>query len=38
MDITRELNEIIIKYHLDRYYPRFQKKIEAEKILALIKR
>lgn len=33
MDITNELNEIIIKYHLDRHYPRFQKKVKAEKIL-----
>lgn len=33
MDITRELNDIIIKYKLDKYYPRFQKKIKAEKIL-----
>lgn len=33
MNITEELNQIIIKYQLDRYYPRFQMKLQAEKII-----
>ena len=33
MNITDLLNEIIIKYNLDKYYPRFQKKLRAEQIL-----
>lgn len=33
MNITAELNQIILKYQLDRYYPRFRMKLEAEKII-----
>ena len=33
MNITEELNQIIIKYQLDRYYPRFRMKIQAQKII-----
>lgn len=33
MNITEELNQIIIKYQLDRYYPRFRMKLQAEKII-----
>ncbi len=32
-DIDRALNEIIIKYQLDSYYPHFRNKYEAEKVL-----
>ena len=33
MKITDQLNTIITKYNIDKYYPRFRKKIGAEKIL-----
>lgn len=33
MNITEVLNQIIIKYQLDRYYPRFRMKLQAEKII-----
>lgn len=33
MNITEELNQIMTKYQLDRYYPRFQMKLEAEKVI-----
>ena len=33
MDITKELNDIIIKYNLDSYYPRFRKRVYAEGLL-----
>lgn len=33
MDITKELNDIIITYNLDIYYPRFRKRIYAESYL-----
>ena len=33
MNITEEFNTIIIKYKLDRHYPRFQKKLKAEQII-----
>lgn len=36
MDINEALNEIIFKYHLDRYYPHYRKKYQAEKILKVI--
>ena len=33
MNITDNLNQIIIKYHIDRYYPGFQMKLQADKLL-----
>lgn len=33
MNITEELNQIIVKYQLDRYYPRFQMKLQAQRIV-----
>lgn len=33
MDINAALDEIIFKYHLDRCYPHYRDKVEAEKIL-----
>lgn len=33
MDINETLNQIIFKYHLDRYYPHYRNMYEAEKIL-----
>lgn len=33
MDINELLNEIIYKYHLDRYYPHYRNMCEAEAIL-----
>lgn len=32
-DITEALNQIIFKYHLDRYYPHYRNMYEADKIL-----
>ena len=32
-DINQTLNDIIIKYELDAYYPNFQKRLQAEKIM-----
>lgn len=32
-DINEELNQIIFKYHLDRYYPQYRKRYEAERVL-----
>ncbi len=36
MDINEALNEIIFKYHLDRYYPHYRNMYEAEKILRAV--
>lgn len=33
MDINKALNDIIFKYHLDRYYPHYRSMCSAEKIL-----
>ena len=33
MDINAALNEVIFKYHLDRYYPHYRNMYEAERIL-----
>lgn len=33
IDINKEMNEIILKYQLDRHYPRFRKKLFGEKVL-----
>lgn len=33
MNIDEELNKIIFKYNLDRYYPHYRNKYESEKIL-----
>lgn len=33
MDINQKLNDIILKYQLDRYYPKYRKKLFGEKIL-----
>lgn len=33
MDLNTALNEIIFKYHLDRYYPHYRDMYEAERIL-----
>lgn len=34
IDINEKLNNIILKYELDKYYPRFRKKLSGEKLLA----
>lgn len=33
MDINKRLNDIILKYELDRYYPKFRKKLAGEEVL-----
>lgn len=33
MNIDEELNKIIFKYHLDKYYPHYKNMYEAKKIL-----
>lgn len=34
MDINKRLNDIIFKYNMDRYYPRFRKRIQAEELIS----
>lgn len=36
MDINEKLDQIIFKYHLDRYYPHYRNMYEAKKILGCI--
>jgi len=33
MDINERLNALIIKYGIDRYHPRFRRKLEAERLI-----
>ena len=33
MDITKELNQIIVKYELDKHYPQYRKMLKAHSIL-----
>ena len=33
MNITKELDQIIVKYQLDRYYPRYRLKLRAEELI-----
>ena len=35
-NITEELNQLIFKYNIDKYYPQYRKKYKAEKILESI--
>lgn len=36
MDIDEELNRIIFKYHLDKYYPHYRNMYEAKKIIQAV--